>query len=60
MNHKTTKTIPKIIEFLSYDDYNGDIPEDSDIIGSITTQIGNSAFRHCWKIIELCEDIEDE
>lgn len=45
--------------FIAYDDYNSDVPEDSDIIGSITTQIGNSAFRHCWKIIEVNIDDSD-
>lgn len=43
-------------QFIAYDDYNCDVPEDSDIIGSITTQIGNSAFRNCWKIIDVHDD----
>lgn len=37
------------------DDYNQRIPQDQDVIGTITTNIGNSAPRHGFKIAEpLC------
>lgn len=42
-----------------YDDYNSKIPpppERQDVIGAITTQFGNPAPRHGWKIIEYEED----
>lgn len=35
-----------------YDDYNSNIPKDQNIIGTLTTQFGNSAPRHGFKIIE--------
>ena len=47
-------------QFIANDDYNSNIPQLSDILGSITTTIGNSTLRNGWKIIELCEDNEDE
>lgn len=43
-------------QFIAYDDYNSNIPQQSDIIGSITTTIGHSALRNGWKIVEVwCE-----
>lgn len=44
--------IPKVIEPIIYDDYNQKIPSDQSCIGTITTNIGNSAPRHGYKIIE--------
>lgn len=35
------------------DDYNQRIPQDQDSIGTITCNIGNSALRHGFKIIEI-------
>ena len=42
-------------KILVYDDYNGFLPplEKQGIIGTITSQIGNLAPRHGWKIIEI-------
>lgn len=39
-----------------YDDYNSKIPKDQDVVGTVTTQFGNSSLRHGWKIIEVYED----
>ena len=39
-----------------YDDFNCKIPKMQDIIGTITTQFGNPAPRHGWKIIEIDEE----
>lgn len=48
-------------KIIVYDDYNGKIPpiERQGIVGAITTQFGNPAPRHGWKIIEV-EDEQDE
>lgn len=35
------------------DDYNQNIPENSDVIGSVTTTWGHLALRNGWKIIEI-------
>jgi len=45
---------------IPFDDYNGTIPppEKMDAVGAITTQFGNQAPRHGWKIIEI-EDGKD-
>lgn len=42
------------------DDFNGKIPPPGrqGIVGAITTQFGNPAPRHGWKIIEV--EVEDE
>lgn len=40
------------------DDYNQDVRE-GQIIGSLTTQFGDKAPRHGWKIIEVYETDED-
>lgn len=39
-------------ESIVFDDYNQRIPQDQDCIGTITTNIGNSAQRNGYKIIE--------
>lgn len=39
-------------ETLIYDDYNSTISKDQDSIGTITTNIGNKAPRHGYKLIE--------
>lgn len=39
-------------ESIIFDDYNQRIPQDQDCIGTITTNIGNSAQRNGYKIIE--------
>lgn len=39
-------------ESIIFDDYNQRIPQDQDCIGTITTNIGNSAPRNGYKIIE--------
>ena len=48
---------PKIVENtpMIYDDYNSKFPQDQDIIGTITTQIGNPAPRHGFKIVDSAE-----
>lgn len=46
---------PKIVEKntpIIYDDYNSKFPQEQDVIGTITTQIGNPAPRHGFKIVE--------
>ena len=42
----------KVAEPMIYDDYNSKFPQDQNIIGTITTQIGNPAPRHGFKIVE--------
>lgn len=44
---------PMIVESIPYDDYNSRIPEDKNVIGALTTQFGNPAPRHGWKVMEL-------
>ena len=39
-------------EPMVYDDYNSKFPQDQNIIGTITTQIGNPAPRNGFKIVE--------
>jgi len=39
--------------YILFDDYNQKLKEDIDVIGTISTQIGNAAFRHAYKIIEV-------
>ena len=41
-----------LAEPMVYDDYNSKFPQDQNIIGTITTQIGNPAPRHGFKIVE--------
>lgn len=41
-----------VAEPMVYDDYNSKFPQDQNIIGTITTQIGNPAPRHGFKIVE--------
>lgn len=41
-----------VAEPMIYDDYNSKFPQDQNIIGTITTQIGNPAPRHGFKIVE--------
>lgn len=36
-----------------WDDYNESFPKDQDVLGTITTQIGNPAPRHGFRIIEV-------
>lgn len=38
--------------FIVYDDYNGNIPKDQDVMGTITTNIGSSTPRNGIKLIE--------
>ena len=52
---KANYTEPIII-----DDYNQRIPQDQDVIGTVTTQFGNSAARHGYKIVELTEPMTRE
>lgn len=40
-------------ETIVYDDYNSNIPKCQNVIGTLTTQFGNPAPRHGWKIIKL-------
>lgn len=47
------KNTKKII----YDDYNQRIPRNQDVVGTVTTQYGNSALRHGFKIIEAMNGI---
>ena len=44
-------------EQMIYDDYNSKFPQDQDVIGTITTQIGNPAPRHGFKIVESAEPL---
>lgn len=46
--------IPKVIV---YDDYNQNIPKNQSVIGTITTNIGNSTPRNGIKLIEVFEPI---
>lgn len=41
---------------ISYDDYNGNIPQDQNTIGTITQTCGNDAFRNGKKLIE-CDQV---
>lgn len=43
-------------KIIIYDDYNSKVPQNQDVIGTVTTQFGNSAIRHGFKLIEICED----
>lgn len=38
-----------------YDDYNSQIMREVEVIGMLTVQIGNKAFSHGWKLIEVYE-----
>ena len=42
-----------------FDDYNQRIPKDQDCIGTITCNVGNSAPRNGFKIIEMEDAIQD-
>lgn len=44
------------MRMIVFDDYNQNIPSDQSVCGTITTNIGNSALRHGWKIIVMYED----
>jgi hypothetical protein len=44
-------------KIIIYDDFNSAIPKEQSYIGSITTQIGNSALRHGYKLIEVYEEM---
>lgn len=48
----------KIKMIIPYDDYNSRIPpfEQWGYMGAITRNIGNSALRTAWKIIEVLDD----
>ena len=41
----------KIMSIKPYDDYNNTPPRSDGVIGAVTTQIGNPAPRHGWKIL---------
>ena len=41
-----------------WDDYNECFPKDQDVIGTITTQIGNPSPRHGFRIIEIYDGQE--
>lgn len=43
-----------------WDDYNECFPKDQDVIGTITTQIGNPSPRHGFRIIEAYVEREVE
>lgn len=45
----------KMKKIIIYDDYNSKVPQNQDVIGTVTTQFGNSALRHGWKTIEVYE-----
>ena len=42
---------PKAEKVMPYDDYNSTPPRKDGIIGTITTQFGNPAPRHGWKLL---------
>ena len=42
-----------VLEIIPYDDYNGRIPKDTSVIGTITQTSRVSALRNGWKIIEV-------
>jgi len=48
-----SSTPPKII---IYDDYNGNIPKNQDVCGTVTTMFGRDSLRHGFKIIEVYEE----
>ena len=41
--------------FLVYDDFNSTFPKNQRLIGTITTQFGNTCLRHGFKIMEMYE-----
>ena len=53
-NHGTiTAIVEEQKEVFVYDDYNSNIRKDQNTIGTITTNIGNNAFRSGYKLIEV-------
>lgn len=49
---QTIKANSNDIGVVVYDDYNSTIRKDQDTIGTLTTNIGNNALRHGYKLIE--------
>ena len=43
---------------IPFDDYNSRILAESHIVGGVTTQWGNPAPRHGWKVIECYEETD--
>lgn len=44
---------------IPYDDYNSRVPSELGYVGGVTTQWGNPAPRHGWKVIEI-EEMDDD
>lgn len=42
-----------MIKIVIYDDFNSKIPKNQDVIGTVTTQFGNPAPRHGFKLFEF-------
>ena len=51
-NRERVFTVSILKESIIYDDYNSNIRNDQDTIGTLTTNCGSSAIRNGWKIIE--------
>lgn len=59
----TLTTVQKdnmVLESIIYDDYNSNIPEEQDKIGTITPTCGNSALRNGKKVIERVGQISSD
>lgn len=39
-----------------YDDYNGNIPKNQNVCGTVTTMFGRDSLRHGYKLIEYDDD----
>ena len=46
-------------KIILFDDYNQNIPLNQGLCGTITTQYGDSALRHGYKIIIIIEDEQE-
>ena len=44
------------MKMILMDDYNGNIPTQHDVIGTVMKNFGIDAFRNGWKIILVYED----
>lgn len=47
------------MRMILFDDYNQSIPQNQGVCGTITTQFGDSALRHGYKIIIIIEDEQE-
>ena len=47
------------MKIIPFDDYNNKIPPPDGTVGTLTTNWGNSAPRHGWKLIEIYEADRD-